>query len=133
MRGDTFHNFLADEIKAAVSAPVTCVYTEYRVRRCGVVADFDLFLTAGHFVLGIEIETTIRHAFDNIRKADAVDVPLWVVVPTRRLKNRIERRLKNAEITPAGQPIKILLLDQVKPALTNCLSKFIQANMPCEK
>lgn len=79
-------------------------------------------------MLAIEIETTARHAVDNARKAAMVDVPLWVIVPTRRLKSDLTRKLKDLAIRSGNQPIKILLLGQLRKELTNYLSLFIPAN-----
>ena len=78
--------------------------------------------------LAIEVETTCRHAADNAWKAVQVSVPLWFVVPRRRLQFEIARKLDPLGLRPGGEPIKILLSGQVEQELVRYLSLFIPAN-----
>ena len=104
------------------------VESEYPIRRHGVVDFLDLWASGPSGTLAVEIETTPRHALDNARKAAAVEVPLWIVVPTRALRRRLLQRLEPLALRPGGQPICVLLLGELQQALTNCLSLFIVAD-----
>ena len=50
--------------------------TEYSFVQNGVTTFFDVFAQQDHVSLGFEVETTLRHATDNARKAMLVNVPL---------------------------------------------------------
>jgi hypothetical protein len=101
---------------------------EYLFHRNDVTTYFDVFAQRGSVALAFEVETTSRHAVDNARKASLVGIPLWFVVPRRRLKLELTRKLKPLDLRPGGEPIKILLLAQLEQELRNYLSLFIPAN-----
>jgi len=126
MRGQPFHNLIADQAKAVLDGFFEHVESEYPIRRSGAVTFLDLFAYGESGTLAVEVETTERHAIDNARKAAAVDVPLWIVVPTRALRNRLVHRLKELALMPGGQPICVLLLGELEQALTHCLSRPIE-------
>ncbi len=55
-------------------------------------------------------------------------VPMWIIVPLRRLKLEITRKFAPLGLRPGGEPIRILLLGQMEQELTNYLSLNIAAN-----
>ena len=114
MRGKPFHNLIANRAKTILQGFFSCINMEYRLRKNGAVTDFDIFVKERSFALGIEVETTQRHGIDNARRAAAVDVPLWVIAPTKKVKNEITNKLKPLQLRPGGVPIKILLLGQLQ-------------------
>lgn len=126
MRGRPFHNLIARESKVKLAGFFEHVESEYPVRRCGVVTFLDLLAYDDEGTLAIEVETTERHAIDNARKAAAVGIPLWIVVPTRALRNRLVRRVRELSLAPGGQPICVLLLGELEQALTHYLSRRIE-------
>lgn len=128
MRGKSFHNMIANRARSVAQGFFSSVRTEYRYRRNGAVTDFDIFACERAFVLAIEVETTYRRGIENAKKAASVDVPLWIIVPTRKLKAEFSRRLCLLELRPTGEPIKILLPDELEQELMNYLSLFIVAN-----
>ena len=127
MRGKPFHNLIASRAKTILQGFFMCVYLEYRFRKNGVVTDFDVFAQENLFTLAIEVETTCRHGIDNAKKAAAVDVPLWIIVPTQTLRAKLSRRLQLLGLRPGGEPIKIFLLGQLEQEVMKYLSLFIVA------
>ena len=128
MRGQPFHNLIASRAKTILQGFFRCVYLEYRLRRNGAVTDFDIFAQENLFALAIEVETTCRHGIDNAEKAAAVDVPLWIIVPTQALRAKLSRRLQLLGLRPGGEPIKIFLLGRLEQEVMSYLSLFIVAN-----
>ena len=122
MRGKTLHNLIAKKTRDEVEGFFDSVDPEHRISNQRATTYVDLFARKDSFVLAIEIETTARHAVDNARKAAIVDVPLWIIVPTRRLKSKLTGKLGGPELRPGGRPIKILLLGELRQELTNSLS-----------
>lgn len=125
MRGKPFHNLMAERVKTTLAGFFDHVASEYPIRRDGTTTYLDLFAWCELYTLAVEVETTLRHAIDNARKAAAVGVPLWIVVPTRTLQNRLLARLTSLGLKPGGQPICVLLLGQVEQALAHYLSRRI--------
>ena len=125
VRGRPFHNLIADQAKAVLDRYFEQVIPEHPIRRSGVTTYLDLCACGQSCTLAVEVETTERHALDNARKAAAVDVPLWIVVPTRALQSRLVQRLGLLDLTPGGEPICVLLLGQLPQALARYLSSRI--------
>jgi len=126
MRGKPFHNLIADQARTRLARFFEQVESEYPIRRCGVVTFLDVFASGPSCTLAVEVETTQRHALDNARKAAAVEVPLWIVVPTRALRGRLLQQLEPLGLRPGGQPICVLLLGELEQALTRYLSRRIE-------
>jgi len=122
MRGDPFHNLMGTETGITVSYFFTEVIPEYKCRKNGIVTFLDLFARQNQLVLAFEIETTARHSVGNALKAAAVNIPLWIIVPTNKVKIKISRKLKPLQLRPGGKPIKILLLGQLQRELEECPS-----------
>ena len=133
MRGKSFHNTIVKEAENILREISTDVHLEYRYRRNGLVTDFDLFAEEKLFTLAIEVETTSRHGIDNAEKAAAVNVPLWIIVPTKKLKNKLSQQIRRLSLRAGGEPIKILRLGQLRQELRNYLSLFIVANKQTDK
>ena len=104
------------------------VFTEHRFQANGTTTYFDLFTENPPDKIACEIETTVRHAIDNARKAQAVGVPVWFVVPTQKVKRQIVRRLTTPGVMPGNKPIKVLLLGQLERELAHYMSRRKPAN-----
>ena len=128
MRGQFLHNYEAEWIRTKLIPYPVQVWLECPVRRRGITAYFDLLLQIQAVLLAIEIETSARHIDDTAIKAAIIDIPLWVVVPTRRIRKQVERKLAHLDVAPGGESIKLLLLGQVEKELAIYLSLFITAN-----
>ncbi len=114
MRGDLFHNTLVKDAEAVFSGFGWQIDTERMVCAKGVTTYFDLFAWTGSLAMACEIETTCRHALDNLRKAQAIEIPLWIIVPTRRIRQQIQRLLGTEKIFSGGKPVKVILPDELK-------------------
>jgi len=125
MRGKPLHNLLANRTRRPMEASFERVWTEHKRHRNGTITFLDLFGQTGPVQLAIEVETTARHAVDNARKAAAVDVPVWFIVPHSRLQRALQSKFEMLNLSPGGETIKILLLGQLEQALTNYLSRRI--------
>jgi len=128
MRGCLLHNTMVKHVENTASKFFEFVWPEYRYIKNGVTMFVDVFAHRNSVTLAFEIETTSRHAIDNVKKAAAVGIPLWIIVPTRSLKFRLTGRLNDLELRPGGEPVKILLLGQLQQKLMNYLSLSIPAN-----
>jgi len=128
MRGKPFHNLMARDVQEIARRFFDFTRREYRFSKNRAVTYLDVFAQRGPIALAFEIETTSRHAVGNARKAALVGVPIWIIVPLRRLKLDITRKLAPLGLRPGGEPIKILLLGQMEQELTNYLSLNIAAN-----
>jgi hypothetical protein len=89
---------------------------------------FDWLAGQNGWALGFEIETSSRHGVDNAIKAAAVGVPLWIIVPSGRVKKQLLRKLKPLNLQPSGEPIQILLLGQLHEYLEKYMSLRALAN-----
>jgi hypothetical protein len=98
------------------------VKVEYGITIDKVTGYFDLFGRRGNLQIAFEVETTIRHVVDNANKASAAGVLLWIIVPERRLRNDARRLLEPLSLKPGGEPIKILLLGELRQELKSYLS-----------
>ena len=88
----------------------------------------DLLVRRDDFLICIEVETSARYVLTNAAKAEQLNLPLIVIVPTRRIKKSIQNKLKKSGIRPAGCNIYILLLSQLKKELTNYFPLFSPVN-----
>jgi len=128
MRGKALHNLIAQRTGTAVSEFFEFVRLEYQYRKNGTTTFLDVFARQGSTEMAFEVETTSRHAVDNAIKAATIDIPLWIIVPTFRLKLELTRMLKDVALKPGNQPVNILLLGQLGKELMNYLSLIIPAN-----
>jgi hypothetical protein len=128
MHGQFLHNYKAEWIRTKLIPYPVQVRLECRIQRNGMTAYFDLLLQRQAALLAIEIETSARHIDDTAIKAAVIDIPLWIVVPTRRIRKQAQHKLAHIDVMPGGEPIKLLLLGQVEKEVMNYLSLFITAN-----
>jgi len=128
MRGKVFHNHMVKGAEAVFTHFNWLMYLEHCVRRNGVTTYFDLLAVMPDRLLGCEIETSSRHIIENAQKANAVAIPVWFIVPTRKVRNLAAAKIKQLDITPGGEPIKLLLPSQLEQELMNYLPLTIQAN-----
>ena len=133
MRGQFLHNYKVEWIRTKLIPYPVQVRVEGRIKRNGMTAYFDLLLQIQAILLAIEIETSARHIDDTAIKAAVIDIPLWIIVPTRRIKKQVEHKLAHLNVAPGGESIKLLLLGQVEKELTIYLSLFITANIDSGK
>ena len=122
MRGKALHNMMANRTGTTLHGFFHEVNPEYKCSRNGTVSYLDLYARENQFVLGCEIETTVRHGVDNALKATAVNIPLWIIVPTNSVRVKLLRKLKPLQLRPAGEPIKVLLPGQLERQLEKYLS-----------
>ena len=99
VRGGAFHNKIVYDVVSVLQSHGWEVETEFRCQRNGVTTVFDVYAVKDGGVIAVEVETSVRHVVDNARKAQAVGVEVWVVVPSRRLKRTLEIRLHRAGLT----------------------------------
>lgn len=84
VRGGAFHNKIVEEVRA--------VFLSY----------------------GWEVETSVRHVVDNVRKAEMVGVRLWVVVPSRKLCRLANRKLDEGLVGDRGEVLVVLVGEVVR-------------------
>jgi hypothetical protein len=123
MRGGAFHNRIAEEVKMIFSKHGWQIFMEHRYRNNGITTYLDLFAIKGDKKIACEVETTARHVIDNAIKAQSVGIGLWIIVPTRTLYRKIEQKLRSSALATTCQPIRILLLCQLKVYLIDFSEK----------
>ena len=123
MRGNHFHNMMVEKARVVFVRLNWHIYTEYGIQINKTKYYFDLFAIKDSYKIACEIETTSRHVTDNVVKAQAMRIPLWFIVPTLKVKRQTVNKLKKLKINPAGESIKVLLLDQLEQEITNYLKK----------
>lgn len=121
MRGKDFHNALVDRAKTIFTSFNWQVDTEHRYRHNNITTYFDLYAVKANLVIACEIETTPRHVIDNVVKALATGVCVWVVVPTRVLLCQAKQKLASLNISASPESVRILLFSQLEAEL-----KFFQ-------
>lgn len=122
MRGKEFHNKIVKDAESILNIHGWQVFTEHCYRKNGITTYFDLLAVKGNQEIACEVETTSRHAVDNALKAQTAKVALWIIVPTRKLRRQIERKLKSSAVIKNPKSIKTILLSQVNTEL-NLLRK----------
>lgn len=129
VRGGTLHNWLVGEVAAGLRRAGFTVVTEHPCRLPDGQLDFvDVYALGPAGTLACEIETTPRHVRRNARKAAALGIPLWVVVPSRIVRTAVRRCLRGAHLAPGGRPIQFPLVGELQQALTICFPLFSAAS-----
>ena len=123
MRGKAFHNKIVEEACMIFSKHGWQVYTEYRYSKNGVTTYLDLFAVRGNKKIACEVETTIRHAVDNAAKALSAGLDLWIIVPSRTLRRRVNHKLTSSGLDAGHKNIRVLLFCLLEAELT-----FLQEN-----
>ena len=129
LRGGTLHNYLVLESEGILQDAGFETHREHPQHLPDGSLDFiDLLVQRGNCLICIEVETSARHVLTNAAKAQQLELPLIVIVPTRKVKKAVQNKLSKSTIKPAGCDIYILLLSQLKQELTNHFPLFSSAN-----
>lgn len=129
LRGGNLHNYLVLESEGIFRDAGFETHQEHSKKLPDGGVDFiDLLAKKGDFMICIEVETSARYVLTNAAKAQQLELPLIVIVPTRKVKKAVQNKLSNSAIKPAGCDIYILLLSQLRQELTDCFSLFSPAN-----
>lgn len=129
MRGEQFHRYLVAQAARAFQDGGFKVALECP-QRCpdGGTAFIDLVASRRQHgsmsIIACEVETTPRNAMRNIRKVQALELPLLVLVPSRTVKLAVLDQLR---AVPDSR-ICVLLLSELPQALADCFSSFPAAN-----
>lgn len=129
MRGKAFHNHLVGLAASAFCQAGFEVHFEYGLKLCDGRADYvDLLAQREGVSVICEVETTARHALDNLAKAELLGMPLWIVVPNRKIKSEVARKLRAAGYKPRKGAFHISLSGDVSQGLMDCFPSFSSAN-----
>lgn len=125
MRGKQFHNYLVEQSAIALRNAGFAVELECpRTLPDGRLDFFDILATRTPITLACEIETTPRKVMVNVEKAFALALPLWIIVPDRRTRMAVDKKVAQHCKRLKRHRIWILLPDELPQALTICFSKF---------
>lgn len=131
LRGGNLHNYLVLESEGILQSAGFETYQECPKKLPDGDLDFvDLLAEREGFVVCIEVETSARHVLRNAAKAELLELPLVVIVPSRKVKKAVQNKLNNSNIRPGNHDIYILMLAQLKQELTKCFPLFSSANEP---
>lgn len=129
LRGSQLHNYLVCETEKIFQGAGFGTHQEHPKKLADGGLNFvDLLAEGDDFVICVEIETSSRHVLDNAAKASELNLPLIVIVPTRKVQKAVKSKLKKAGIKPKKYLIYILLLSQLEQELTNCFPLISLAN-----
>jgi len=129
LRGGTLHNHLVLEAENIFKQAGFDTQLEYPQQLPDSRLDFiDLLVQRGNCMICIEIETSARYVLTNATKADQLGMPLIVVVPNRKVKKAVQKKLAQAQITAGGFRIYVLLLSEVEKGFTNYFPLFSSVN-----
>lgn len=129
LRGGALHNHLVLETESIFKRAGFNTQQEYPQRLPDGRLDFiDLLVERGNCMICVEIETSARYVLTNAAKADQIGLPLIVIVPNRKVKMAVQKKLAQSQITAGGLSIYILLLSQVEKGFTNFFPLFSSVN-----
>jgi hypothetical protein len=129
MRGKAFHNHLAAQVARDFLRAGFGVWAEYGLRLPDGQTDFvDVLAGREGATIACEVETTARHVLENVAKAQALQLTLWVVVPNRQIWSAVARKVRKIHRTSSAVPVQILLVGEVSYRLTRCFPSFSAAN-----
>ena len=129
LRGGALHNHLVFETENIFRRAGFNTQQEHPQRLPDGRLDFiDLLVQRGNCVICIEIETSARYVLTNAAKADQIGLPLIVIVPNRKVKMAVQKKLAQSQITACGLRIYVLFLHQIEKGLTNYFPLFSSAN-----
>ena len=117
MRGQPFHNQLVKDAECLFLRFGWKTETEWRLSAKGVTSYFDLYARDGPRHVACEIETSCRHAIDNLKKAQLVGIPLWIIVPTRKIRSHIQRSFGKNQVLSGHKPVIVMVPDELKKHL----------------
>ncbi len=129
MRGRIFHNFLVALTVATFRQMGFEVLIEYALYLADGRADYvDLLAWRENYTAICEIETTARHALENLAKAKLLNLPLWIIVPNRKVRLEVGNKLMRAGCNPEKDSFQISMPDELPQRLTDCFPLFSLAN-----
>lgn len=129
MRGRLLHNHMAQRC-ADVAERVGCrAELESPLHLPDGRVDYvDVLISRDRYRVACEIETSARYVAVNAAKASTLGLPLLIVVPNRRVRDAVKRRVGGALRSAQGPPVSVLLLGQFEQALTRCFAFISTAN-----
>ena len=128
LRGKAIHNYMVYEAESIFRQAGFNTWLEYGIHLLdGKLIFVDLMAQRGSYIFCVEIETSARHILDTAAKVDTFGLPLWVIVPNRKVKRAIIRKLEKHPYRPGGLTIYFLLLDELKQAVMNYFPLFSPA------
>ncbi len=114
MRGQSFHNFIADQAAHKFQALGWDVEKEYPIEMPDGRTDYaDIYACKNGRVLLAEVESTVRNLSSNIDKAAALNLPLIVILPNRKTLKAAVQKYKRRKKLPRSPPVIFLLLSQI--------------------
>jgi hypothetical protein len=129
LRGGAFHNYLVAQSGEVFRQAGFQVAVEQAFTIEDGTLDFiDLVARRGNCVICVEIETSARYVLVNAAKADALGLPLWIIVPDRKVHAAVARKLAKAPYRPAGLKIYILFLSELNQVVTKYFPLFSPVN-----
>ena len=103
-RGGHIHNLvlLGPIAEMALAIPKARVDREAAIKVGDRILYGDLLIQTDHFRVLVEVELTAKRAVNDLAKAAAVaPCELWIVVPNRRVREAVKRRLSVSQLFPA--------------------------------
>ena len=129
LRGGELHNHLVCTAEGILHEAGFTTHQEHPQKLSDGRLDFiDLLAQRDDFVLCIEVELSARYVISNAAKAQQLNLPLIVVVPTKRVQKAVRKKLAKTNLRPGGHRICIPLLRQLKQEVTNCFPCFPSVN-----
>ena len=133
VRGGTLHNHIVREAAILFGRAGFGVSLEHAVALEDGRTDFvDLLVWCRTWEFCVEVETSARNVLTNAAKAEMAGLPLWVIVPNRRVRQAVAARLATTSYHPGGLRIYILLAGELDQRLTHYFPLFSPANTPRE-
>ena len=130
MRGGLFHNHLVSQA-AVIFREAGCVVRceQALTLKGGQKVFVDLLACRAGLVLAGEVETTARHAGRAGAKARSLNVPVWLIVPSRRVRAELLRKIGPLAPDRDVGPIQILLPGELAQRLSSPLKKGLLTHM----
>lgn len=126
LRGGSLHNYLVCEAERIFQSAGYETHQEHPEKLpCGGLDFIDLLARRGGFAVCVEVELSARYVLSNVSKCRQLDLPMVVLVPSRKVQKAIMGKLKKAGITPGKHRLCILLLGQLEQEVTNYCSLFV--------
>lgn len=122
MRGGFLHNqVLLDPVEDLLRQLGTTTHREYAVRVAGSIGFIDLVAEFDQHKIACEAELTPDRIAADLRKAEACEATLLLIlVPHRRIAQRVQRALDQAEGTRPPGGVWVLPLGPAMARLRNC-------------
>ncbi len=129
LRGGKLHNYLVAQAEGIFrDAGFSTSLEQPEALPGGGVNFVDLLARRGEVLICVEVETTPRNVVSNARKARLLGLPLVVLVPSRKVQRTVRKTLAASGVLPGGKPICVLLLGQLRQAVTNSFPELSAAS-----